>query len=344
MNVPSAVDRRQVFSVWGGLMFAIGLILLLSYSLVVAFAQESVLQRAFISDAAPQVEQVEVVDPAIDFPLSEARLTAGRLTPVRVSGVVSDPDGCSDLQNIRVRLYLSSVGPDCVPGSASCVEAVSNQFTTCIPGGTLADFAVNVDVPFFVTPTDAGSPSSTLVWLASAVVSDTEGLTGQRTSNEFELMSLIALDSSDSVDFGKVARGADAQREPIVVTNIGNREFDVGVSAGDGFLCAGNASNMQSVTISQLHFTRSESEAWDAAEAIPDQQQAQSPNVQKTGQTPITNLQKTTDTIGYLPIQMAVPTQAFGPGSMNLYALFRAPDNVVEGDCRTRIGLTAILI
>lgn len=226
---------------FGVLLAATALLAFLLLDATRSFAK-SVFQQLTVPNAAPAVTEVVVSLTPNGPALTELVPTESGQTTLYVRGTVTDPNGCGDLQNIRLSVHRADLADDCVADPRHCLQQPSMVLTACAPGQSSASFQETMLLPYFADPTDAGSQYEGTDWVASVSVSDDGGLSASLRSQGFEVDSLVSLMASSFLDFGTVTLGKLSQPKPIYLVNDGNRDALPDVTANRDMTCDGPGS------------------------------------------------------------------------------------------------------
>lgn len=155
-----------------------------------------------VGNAAPSVSAVSLNGN------SAITLTANATTAVNVSAVISDNNGCADIQNgtTTILVYRSGVT------SSTCLTTQNNLncylVTSFTASSTCSTNFVNatatVGVYYFAEPTDASnSLYSSQSWLATVIFKDRGNTTGSNDSTGVDVNSLTAIEvGTSSINYG----------------------------------------------------------------------------------------------------------------------------------------------
>ncbi|MFA5185251.1 MAG: IPT/TIG domain-containing protein [Patescibacteria group bacterium] len=234
--------RMQKLYVFLGAGFT--LIALAAFVLLVNFrslADTAINQQAGAGNTAPSVDTVipSNLSGSGDISLPDAGFmpNEGNPSDLYVRGIVSDPNGCANLDHVVVTVYRSSAtdGVNCVPDDNDCYSTTlaANQLAECSIGGSDTDIIFETSFPIsnFADPTDSGSQYEDDTWIASVDAYDAGGTTGS-LSADFEMQSLAAFGLSiDSINYGALALGATSPQQTVEFSNTGNRLVDAYVNA-----------------------------------------------------------------------------------------------------------------
>ncbi|MFH1286898.1 MAG: hypothetical protein ABII02_04070 [Candidatus Magasanikbacteria bacterium] len=176
---------------------------------------------------------------------TEINLSEGVTTSVYVYGVITDADGCEDVDESSLKLTFYRSG---MTSSTLCFEDDENCYqlrednNSCDMSGcsgstdNTSDYTCTVPVEYFADPTDAGTYSAEN-WIASVRISgEVDGLSATTTQST-EINSLSSLGLSATIDYGTLVFGTTSTEDAVlVVTNFGNTSIDLEV-AGTDFSC-----------------------------------------------------------------------------------------------------------
>ena len=136
-------------------------------------------------------------------------LLEGSTTTVVATGTVSDANGYSDIASVIGKIYRSGVsgGSGCSTDENNCYQ-VSCATSSC--AGDSCNVTCSFDVWFNADPTDGEigqsneTPWSSEYWVAWIQGTDHQSTSGSATNTdqEIEVLSLLALEVTESIDYG----------------------------------------------------------------------------------------------------------------------------------------------
>ncbi len=192
-----------------------------------------------VGNAAPTVSAV-----ALNNNL-DITLTANTTTTVYVNALITDNNGCADIQNGTTTILVYRSGYT----SSTCLTTSDNRscyrvtaFTassTCTGSGTSVNTTSSVDIWYFA---DSTVPTSTAtstypaqIWLATVIFKDANNATGSEDTapgREMNVTTAINITTS-SVNYGTVTANTNtgATNQVTTSTNAGNSTTTIKVSA-----------------------------------------------------------------------------------------------------------------
>ncbi len=310
-------------------------------------AQEQVKQSVAVQNSPPTVDTViqsaEPSGAAADLFF----LTTGKTTPLYVWGHVSDPNGCQDIHSVSVRVYRKDVGMSCGQTDGLCEILQNVPIEGCSAGFGSATYIAAVDLPYFTDPTDAGSPSEGMHWIARVTAIDNEGATGSASSGDFDIASIVGMDADDHVDFGTLSLGAITPPIPLHIMNYGNRSFDFDVASYGNFSC--NGSGSIAIPSENLHVSMAPDATFEESTPLPVPMQ----NTDFVSTNPNGNFNPATaDVLNansyfqfiqqpvFLPTN--VQTRLTTSGVSRVFFLLNIPTSGISGQCSGSLGITAV--
>lgn len=199
-------------------------------------------QQASASNAMPVVDEIIPSDTTL---VGDIRIPAEGLTPnegttvnLYVRGLISDQNGCANLDHVDIKVYRSSVtdGSACTLDNNDCYSAsiAKAQLVGCTGSGiTDATFEATIPVANYADPTDAGSQYADDTWKATATVYDALNDSSSMDA-DFEVRSLGAFSlSADHLDYGTITLGGTSPQQSLTFSNTGNRLVNSYVSADE---------------------------------------------------------------------------------------------------------------
>ena len=162
-------------------------------------------------------------------------LTANSTTTYYINGVVSDPDGYTDITDVDARLYRSGAtgGVACTADNNDCYI----QTTCSLTGGSggTVDYSCQVDLEYFTDPTDTGTYGAE-TWNVRISVTDAS-VTTNDDSYTNEVSSITAINIPGDVSHGSVALGQKVDGTSLEAFNAGNVNVDLNLSMASAISC-----------------------------------------------------------------------------------------------------------
>lgn len=230
-----------------GVLFTLIAVVALVALVMLKSKADTATETANVGNDGPSVDSVS----AIDLDGAGTEILAGTLTPVEndinyviVSGVVSDPNGCEDINNVTGKFFRTGVTDACADDNNNCssfsqslaVMKANDPVNPCTGAGD-TDISYRFSVPFynFADPTDAGTAGKAndydaQEWELKLYVVDNSSALDTVTP-VFEVASLAAFSTAASINYGTVALGADSSEQTVTFTNTGNMYVDSSVAA-----------------------------------------------------------------------------------------------------------------
>lgn len=177
-------------------------------------------------------------------------------TSVNVTATVYDNNGCTTISSVSAKIYRSGVsgGKDCTLNENNCYSATCVQDSGSCSGSSDKDatYTCTFNLQFFADPTDEGTPYASQYWKAYVEAVDTSDLhgSGYNLDGAPEVSSLLALDVTDTIDYGNLEPGAknDPLDKVTTVVATGNVSLDVVLYGTD------MTSGSNSIPVSQQHY------------------------------------------------------------------------------------------
>lgn len=153
--------------------------------------------------------------------------TSGTTTDIPIIAVITDTNGCNDLNTGSASVTASIIKPD---GSTVHVAASSSIYSSCAVGGIAATFTKTLTMNYYDAAATAGS-----TYKVKIVAVDQAGATVNNVASftTFSYASLVAMSAPSTFSFGSsVSPGvATAAGVGIAITNAGNSQIDTQVSS-----------------------------------------------------------------------------------------------------------------
>lgn len=318
-----------------GVLFTLIAVVALVALVMLKSKADTATETANVGNDAPAVVSIS----AIDLDGAGTEILSGTLTPVEgdinyviVSGVVSDPNGCEDIDWIHGVAYRSGVTSACASDNNNCstfsqtLEVMkANSPTNPCTGAGDTDISYSVRLPFynFVDPTDAGTAGKAndyadQEWVIELNVTDNATLTDTVTPI-FEVASLAAFSTAASINYGTVALGADSSEQTVTFENTGNMYVDSTVAASGNM--TEPSGNYDVIPAGNVHYSLTQGFTYGTATA--------------TVITP-----STSDLVLQLPQQL-VDAGPFTAPTVDSYWVLRMPSSGVNGTYSNTLTFTA---
>ncbi len=170
---------------------------------------------------------------------SSVILTAGTSTDMYVHGTASSHSGCQFLTDVVAKVHMSDVSASCTPDGYSCIAATSTVFTACFPAtsGLTANFEVPISLPYYMEPTDTGSPNAGKHWIGTITVKNNTNDTAVINTDAFDVASLVAIDVAASPNYGLIPFGQISNPQTMTFFNKGNRAINASIQASGPMTC-----------------------------------------------------------------------------------------------------------
>jgi len=198
---------------------------------------------------------------------NDINLTEGTSTDVVITATVSDNNGCQDIQDVKTSVYRSGIGWSGCNESGEhndnyCYALINCTVTSgsCTgPNDVDANYTCTVSIWYHADPTDVGTQYPDENWKNTVIAYD-EALSGYtEIQTGVEMISLVALDVTDSIDYGTLIPGQANDSDKIAtVTATGNCGLDVEYSGTD------MTSNGNSIPVSQQKYDLTGGKAWES--------------------------------------------------------------------------------
>lgn len=231
-------------------------------------------QQASASNATPVVDELIPSDTTL---VGDIRVPADGLTPnegttvnLFVRGMVSDANGCANLDHVAIKVYRSSVtdGNGCTLDNNDCYAATipKAELVGCTgPGIVDATFETAIPIANYADPTDTGSPYADDTWKAEATVYDALNDSGSLDA-DFEVRSLGAFSlSADHLNYGTITLGATSPQQSLTFSNTGNRLVNSYVNADDDL--KSNLSGFSDILSTAVHYSSTNNFTYGVSDA-----------------------------------------------------------------------------
>jgi hypothetical protein len=185
---------------------------------------------------------------------------------VTVTATVSDNNSCQDIQTVKTSVYRSGIGWDGCNETNEQNDNYCYALITCTQiSGTCtgsndvdANYTCTVSIWYHADPTDSGTQYPDQNWKNTVIAYD-EALSGNtEISTGVEMNSLVALDVTNSINYGTLAPGQANDTDRIAtVTATGNVGLDVEYSGTD------MTSGSNIIPVSQQKYDLTGGKTWD---------------------------------------------------------------------------------
>ena len=160
-------------------------------------------------------------------------LVGGTTTRIYATTTVTDLNGYADLQYATSTFYTASSTAACSADNNDCyIETTDTNcvFTAC--SGNSCTLSCYADIYYYADPTDTDGGN---FWYAFLEVSDTTGASDFNTSPGIDVLTLRALEVTNTIDYGALAPNTDTGSNAATTTveNIGNDAIDVQIVGSD---------------------------------------------------------------------------------------------------------------
>jgi hypothetical protein len=242
---------------FGAILFLVGIFVVMGLVMVNSRADDATSSTS-ITNTDPVITSINVSSSSYGADGSTFTLTSADTTNIYVHGVVSDDNGCADVEDatdIQVALYRSGVtnGADCSDDNNDCyTEVHSGSGGTCVFGGGAntcdggadldVDFQCTFPVEYYADPTDAGSTYAAQSWDTQVIIGDGQAGSVTGSSTGYEIATLLGLEYGTTISYGALSSGTDYVAEnsgslDLRINNIGNVAADTQVS-GTAMTCS----------------------------------------------------------------------------------------------------------
>ena len=172
-------------------------------------------------------------------------LSAGGTRTIHINGVVEDLDGRDDIDHVEAVFYRSGAtgGSACTADKNDCYQ-VSTCALTNNEDLEEKEYNCQMDLEYYTDATDEIGRFSAQNWLVYVKVVDTTQASGTDNSLSKEIQTVLSLSIPSSIDYGNLSLGqstVQANNVEMVITQQGNDQADVEVSASSGMTCDSGA-------------------------------------------------------------------------------------------------------
>lgn len=264
-NTRGEVDSHVIYAI----TFTLIAVIALTSMIVVNTEADSSGQSITVQNAAPEIASLTYgVSATSDVTtLNLADLGGGssaegtRFTSV-VTAVVTDGNGCADIDNPSTNYALKIYRRKLAGGASDGVTCMSTNGNDCYIGDTASlslssclnstDYAIEwpVTTYYFIDSTDDGGYSLTDWGARLQVTDDTEATV--TATDVFEVETLLALDVDSVTDFGTLAVGATSASAQVTVKNTGNVSEDFTVGYNQSMECTQGKFSGENVKVTRL--------------------------------------------------------------------------------------------
>lgn len=163
---------------------------------------------------------------------NDITLTPGATTTVSATATITDLNGYSDIVQATSSIFRSGVGAQCSADNNSCYKVASSSCTLFNCAGLSCDVSCNASIYYFADPTDIGTYAAQ-DWGAFISAVDTAGGYGTSTTAiNKELITLRALNVTQSINYGSLSVLSDTgtYNATTTVQNLGNDRIDISIA------------------------------------------------------------------------------------------------------------------
>ncbi len=180
-------------------------------------------------------------------------LIEGTTTLIKATGTVSDSNGFADIYSITGKAYRTGVGSSCSADNNNCYIGTGANCSINNCAGTSCTAECDYNIWYFAEPTDSGTPWAGDSWSTLMQASDTVGSGVTATTTGGSLLSLLALRTTSTINYGTFVSGQSMATltATSVITSSGNAAMNVNVYGTN--MTAG----AQSIAVGQQHFATS---------------------------------------------------------------------------------------
>jgi len=170
---------------------------------------------------------------------NDISLVPGTTTAVSATATVTDLNGYTDMTTApgqaTATIFRSGVGSSCGANNNNCYQVASSSCTFFNCSGYSCTLSCTANLQYYAEPTDIGTYASD-TWNAYISVNDTSLGYGTATAAiPKELLTLRALTSSQSINYGSLSVQTDtgAFNPTTTIQNIGNEKINISVAGTD---------------------------------------------------------------------------------------------------------------
>jgi hypothetical protein len=158
-------------------------------------------------------------------------LTPGTTTLVSVTASTTDQNGFADITLATSTIFRTSQGLECVNNTNSCYQIASSSCAFYNCSGFSCSLQCSADVYYHADPTDVGA-YSTDSWSGQITIKDSSNQYDRATSSARELLTLRALQVTQSINYGSVDVSSDtgSYNATTTIDNLGNDAIDISVA------------------------------------------------------------------------------------------------------------------
>ncbi len=170
---------------------------------------------------------------------------ASTTTPIYVTAIIGDNNGCSSLTNgtETIELYRTTKGSTCTQNNLNCYTATAFTATSsCVGAGTSFNTTTTFNVYYFAdSTTDASSSYPSDSWRATISFTSPENTTNTADSATTSLGILNAINVSEaSISYGSLAASSTSPTSvTTTIANVGNSSTTLNLS-GTNFVSGSN--------------------------------------------------------------------------------------------------------
>lgn len=207
-----------------------------------------------VGNAAPVVSSVSFASG------DDVNLNEGATTTVTVRALVTDNNGCNDIQDgvatAKAYIYRSNVTASCSSDLDNCYQIAScstDETRNACTGGSDVDliYTCSTDLQYFVEPSDPTASNSDDQWYGAIWAVDASGddHIASNSTQTTDVVLLRALEASASINYVAVSAGSDTGSSPIEmgVENTGNSGMNPLISATTTLICSTGDCNTKTI-------------------------------------------------------------------------------------------------
>lgn len=257
--------KRKIFS-----LVAILAIAVVSFFFVARtiWAASNLNSSVTVGVAVPTISSVTIT------PSAPIVLTTNTTTPITVTAIIADNNGCSALDNgtRTIELYRTSLGAACGANNQNCYTASAFTATSSCSGGTSENVTTTFNVYYFAQATDASSSFPADSWQATVSVTSNANTTSTANSATTSLQTLTAINiTTSSINYGTLSASSTSgsTNQTTTIANAGNSSTTLNLS-GTAFVSGSNnfATSSQHYATTSFSYGGNEQALSGAATAV----------------------------------------------------------------------------
>ena len=189
------------------------------------FASYSAYPMVIIGNSPPTVSNVTLNG---GNPIT---LIEGTTTKIIATGTVTDANGSGDILGVTGAAYRTSSGSACTADNNDCYVGTGSNCSIGSCAGNSCSVECDYKIWFYAQPTDSGTPWSGDSWSAMIQGTDNSGATGTATSTGVPLLSLLAFETTSTINYGSFTQGQSMSTltATSVIVSSGNAAMNVEV-------------------------------------------------------------------------------------------------------------------